>query len=511
MKKNVLISTCISCFLLAGCSYDSVLKPTKYEAPKAVSTEDFIYAETDTVTIPATKAGKEAYLITYNNATSSSERMLNNEEVDYSKMDHIPYYLEVRDIPALAENVSRVSVADDGPNYDNLDTSVFFIGLDGKNEKKSFVKKATGNNCNVWYSQEANKSFINLQQEDFELLAEKFDDIYSREEKIFGDRVPKKYYSNTLSHSACKRKVNILLFDIKDDATENQTSGTYGFFDPKDFYLRKGNDNPSNYKPYSNLTECLYLDSHFFAYEKTRNDLISTIAHEFQHLLYFVNKHLNYNVDDITWCSEMLSMLAEEIFQDTLKLDDMDSPKARLRFFKYGSNFGFTDDVWTYCYSKNISGTFEYANTYAFGSYLLHKYGIKVIKNIATNIYDGIDSFTHAIPGEDTFDTEFYRFGRFYVEGILPAINTEGYELDEIDLRDTRWQVENTEIASFHNINLSEYTDTTNPLIWNKVPDVELMSQGFIVQYLGEISPLGETYSRIKLDDPDYARFILLK
>lgn len=512
MKKSFLIFI-IAGFIFVSCSHDSVLKPSKSDAPKAVNTEDFVYLNKESMQIPAKMAGKNAFLITYYNSQEKKDNRSIDKNVDYSCFDHIPYNLEVLDIP-LGEELSRGVYASEEPNFDKMSVGSiynFYVLYDGNKSSKKFIKKFDGKNCNIWYFRSADKSFINLEDSDFELLANKFDDIYSAETKIFGSNVPNRFYSNTISYDACKRKVNILVYDIKNDAEESQTGGTFGYFSSKDFYERKS---PYGYDTFvnSNLSECIYLDSYFYAKESTKKDAISTLAHEFQHLIYFVGKHLNYNLNDITWCSEMMSMVAEEIFQKKLDIDDLSSPKNRLRFFKYGSNFGFTDKVWSYCPDNNLNGTFEYANTYAFGSYLLHKFGIKTIKKIATNNYEGIESFNYGIPGEDSFDTEFYRFGRYYVEGMLDSIDTEGYELDEINLHDTRWKNDNSVIKNFYNLSDFSRIYSTNPLIWDAgTSPTPFFPQGFYVNYFGIVPDSGMTITNCIVNDPDIVQFVLLK
>ena len=79
MKRFLLeIAGFLGCICFCGCNSGSgstsVYRLSKEQAAISVSTDDFIYAATDEIIIPAEKAGKHAYLITYNNAYPESNK-----------------------------------------------------------------------------------------------------------------------------------------------------------------------------------------------------------------------------------------------------------------------------------------------------------------------------------------------------------------------------------------------------------------------------------------------------
>ncbi len=93
--------------------------------------------------------------------------------------------------------------------------------------------------------------------------------------------------------------VDFLILDIKDNFdTTGTRSFIAGYFSP--------NDQTENY--FSNESDLIYLDSWPGIYfnDKYRTDrVLSTTAHEFQHLI-----HYNYDQDEANWVNEGLSELA---------------------------------------------------------------------------------------------------------------------------------------------------------------------------------------------------------
>ena len=541
MKRFLLeIAGFLGCICFCGCNSGSgstsVCSLSKEQAAISVSTDDFIYADTDEIIIPAEKPEKHAYLITYNNAYPESNKEIstgnsidarnsislgNNEETNENINIEKKYSLKnlnSNNYP-LAKKVSRGINSSTEPNYDacpvngtvNLYVTEYPDTVDENGDWKdsgwktrTAVKKCEGSFCNVWYMEDTSKSFISLTDSNFSSLAEKFDTIFQKEKGIFGTNIPDIEYRNTISKNACLRKVNILVYDIGLDAKEDQTGGTFGYFHDKDFFERT-----TSYGDFtcgfSNLGEFIYVDSYFLS--KYPEQIYSTLAHEFQHLLFYVNKWLNNGVKTITWNTEMMSMLAEEILQNDLGISDKDSPKHRLACFKIGSQFGFTDKAWT----TFDDGTYEYANTYAFGSFLLHNYGVSYIKKLVSNSYSGTAMITNSLPAGETFDTMLYKFGKSYIDGYYPEINETNFNIPAIDLLDSKWTYSEDYIKKIFKNDGSLFA-SYNPLIISADHYIyPLFPQGFYVVDLGVIGKNSAVYSGLKHSDSNVFRFIYLK
>ena len=227
-------------------------------------------------------------------------------------------------------------------------------------------------------------------------LGQKFDSCYSNEIEIIGNP----YYdsNNSQFFVPCNNKIVILVYDLFGDATPGQQSGTAGYFNPYDLFLKSFLDSSSYFNKgisessvdylHTNECEMYYIDSQFL--KETPDKQYSTLVHEFNHLINFVIKTVKYmyNKNSIsslrycdTWFTEMLAMTTEDMFQDYLKLKDEDTSKGRLMSFGMNYFYGFTAS-----WDSSLESYIPYANTYAFGAFLARNFGgIELIKQIAQN------------------------------------------------------------------------------------------------------------------------------
>ena len=278
--------------------------------------------------------------------------------------------------------------------YEKGDKASFYISVKSNLESKDFcadfVLKESGKHCNVWCVEKDSAYMMKnpLSSYVFTQVREKFDEIYPVQIQIFGDnKFSDSKWSNLLQKY--DGKVNILIYDIANDACESQTGGVYGFFHSLDFHT------DSNY---SNETECINVDSFFF--NKDTEGSFQTLFHEFQHLENFVNKVvLSSNDRSVsTWYNEMLSMLSEDIFTDLLGIELENAPANRLNFFNAYYPLGFYQWRSESNYFPSGDVYISYANSYAFGAYLLRNFGgVGLIKEIAQNDFVDEKSITEAL------------------------------------------------------------------------------------------------------------------
>ena len=309
--------------------------------------------------------------------------------------------------------------------YEKGDKASFYISVKSNLESKDFcadfVLKESGEHCNVWCVEKDSDYMMKnpLSSYVFTQVREKFDEIYPVQIQIFGDnKFSDSKWSNLLQNY--NGKVNILIYDIANDACESQTGGVYGFFHSLDFHT------DSNY---SNETECINVDSFFF--NKDPEGSFQTLFHEFQHLENFVNKVvLSSNDRSVsTWYNEMLSMLSEDIFTDLLGIELENAPANRLNFFNAYYPLGFYQ--WRsgsdYCPSGDVY--ISYANSYAFGAYLLRNFGgIELIKEICQNDFVDEESITKALESLDydfTFSDVLLNFYQILFENQSYSLNKE--------------------------------------------------------------------------------------
>lgn len=212
-------------------------------------------------------------------------------------------------------------------------------------------------------------------------------DIYDWVGNIYGAPWGSHEYTNLIPESS-KDTIDILFFDIDDDgnsATDpDPTGGVLGLFWSKDNYL-------TTTWSYSNERLLFYIDSVLAAkpfdssWEITDywpSEMVSTLAHEFQHMIHFYQKNVTFNVSSETWINEMASLVTEDLLSKKLSVngprgvpynDDSagsaGNSSGRLPLFDYMDYHSPT--VW---YS-GTSSLVSYAMNYSFGAYLARNYG----------------------------------------------------------------------------------------------------------------------------------------
>lgn len=344
--------------------------------------------------------------------------------------------------------------------------------------KYNFTCKAVGTHCSVWYyenpsiTQLNNKStyFIKkggktIKEEKFytsfyndalfKTIASKFDEIYEKEEDILGGHTfTESNYSNLANP---QENIKILVSDIFNDAEQNATIGTFGYFYQTDMLKASGID-PTKFeqsgKIYrSNNDQIIYIDSYWL--QTWTDSVYSTIAHEYNHLLNYVNKTVKYGKQCETWFTEMLSMTTEDMVQSLLDISDEDSPKSRLSLVKYASYYGFMD--WP---DKPEEQLYTYANAYALGAYLVRNFGGEnLLKEIATNEYVNGEAITKALQiynttgiNDEKIDFDYackylYQilFDPIYPDTMEYSLNKRIDSFEPIDLDDDLYDVEISE------------------------------------------------------------------
>ena len=313
--------------------------------------------------------------------------------------------------------------------YEKGDKASFYISVKSNLESKDFcadfVLKESGEHCNVWCVEKDSAYMMKnpLSSYVFTQVREKFDEIYPVQIQIFGaNKFSDSKWSNLLQNY--NGKVNILIYDIANDACESQTGGVYGFFHALDFYTDSKHSN-------SNKTECINVDSFFF--NKDTEGSFQTLFLEFQHLENFVHTVFFFFYFSVsTWYNEMLSMLSEDIFTELLGIALENAPANRLNFFNAYYPLGFYK--WrsesNYCPSGDVY--ISYANSYAFGAYLLRNFGgIELIKKICQNDFVDEKSITKALESLDydfTFSDVLLNFYQILFENESYSLNKEFYD-----------------------------------------------------------------------------------
>lgn len=209
---------------------------------------------------------------------------------------------------------------------------------------------------------------------------------------------------NMSEKSKTGEAVNIVLYDIGNDYEKPESVVYMGYFHGKDYYEVSKNNKDVNI---SNCGKYVYLDTPTcncsfdenggVSYLNGNKDdkgkyipsgrAISTLMHEFQHLIYHGTK------TGCTWYTEMFSMLMEDILYDDLvknyEIRREDNARDRLWEFNCGYLWDWTNSFFSYE---------AYAPTYAFGAWLVRNHGgIQLIKQMYEESDVGCDGIVKAV------------------------------------------------------------------------------------------------------------------
>lgn len=489
----------------------------------------------------SSKEGKKAFLVVmnnndYNTTVFRSNSSENSEAIEYDyKIENengvfynVPFNPPHVDLPAgyvHAFSLNQNSLHNTIPLETQLsinDTRNFYAATKDNKTNNQWASgcqlKAIGQHCYVWFKA---KDGININDGKLQTLADTFDSIYEKETYIFGkNTLDTQTDSTKIDITDPDTKVHIIVYDLFDDleTTKQTRGGTFGYFWGLDFnnsteVPEYDNDGNLLYNLYSNKCQCLHIDSYFL--EIAEKSIQSTIAHEFQHLLHYVNKTLKYKESSgesgyrysDTWFNEMMSMVCEDIMQTQIGLADSASPKSRLSNFNGSYNKGFLR--WRNTSSDDPNDVYmSYANAYAFGAYLVRNYGIDFIKELAHNNEINKNAITAALDAvdapEDTFDKAYDKFYNVVLnpKGSNYTLNKETsktynyttgksatFRCTAVNLYDyvtiSSQYMRGDYVTSFYQA--SKLNDYKGPVILNNRIFNSLDESGMFVSYLGTV------------------------
>ena len=300
-------------------------------------------------------------------------------------------------------------------------------------EKKTAKLYAKTDNVYCWVIEDDKNPWISTTEkgEVTAVLADKYSkkmyEMYKYITEVYGPLPENMIYSPNGSFNDCVKcpmtnfsttgiKINILIGDIfsdntnKMDATDN---GVMGMVCQKDLYA-SGVKGKNTVVDASNSGNYFYLDSYWAV--KDEKEAFSTMAHEFQHLIGFGLKYVEYALEyDSYYLTEMLSMLTEDMMQEYLEVSDNNVALARLPLFnRYYFLLGLNE------FSQDEYMAIAYANAYSFGAWLSRQYGgTKLIHEMALNKYVGIDCMVNAVNTVTGKDYTYLDLLRKYTQALV--------------------------------------------------------------------------------------------
>ncbi len=271
-----------------------------------------------------------------------------------------------------------------------------------------------------------------ITKEMIDQLAERFlitgssNDIYDWDTGVFG--APWGTHSASGYIPADSQDIHILLYDIDDDGIPSDGARTAGFFWSKDNIAGSAD---------SNQRLMFYMDSALFsACEGAAWDLtdywpsviVSTLAHEFQHMINFYQRYILRGAYPDDWENEMASLVAEDLVTKNLGIPGPRGVSSEY-YTEYGGDAGggrnWRGRIAEYNYAWNTrldtwdssNPLPDYSASYAFGSFLLRRYGAEVMTfllqentpNGQTAVLDAVQQTASADPS--SFDELVRQWG----------------------------------------------------------------------------------------------------
>ncbi|MDR1215842.1 MAG: hypothetical protein LBK25_04085 [Treponema sp.] len=307
--------------------------------------------------------------------------------------------------PALAASTAQVG-----------DVKPFWV--QDKNEKWVQIRaalRATANHANVWVAAAnfSNSSRLPIDNkitaQQAQGVADKFDIIYEKETALFGYEFGGGLQPSDKNYGGRDGdvKIQILVYDIEYDYSQSQTSGIFGYFWGKDYY------NLAGYP--TNLAEIFYIDSHFT--DAIPEGIYSTLVHEFQHMINFNERYVKKGKSSATWFDEMLSQIAEDVIDAFIGIDVNNTEHPSIIRIPR-----FLDTYWGRGFTEWRNGDLDeslvsYANTYAFGAYLVRNFGgTALVKGIMESNYDNLNAIKAALEQRgSSFEEALAQYGEALV------------------------------------------------------------------------------------------------
>ncbi|MBO7485423.1 MAG: hypothetical protein J6T84_05125 [Spirochaetaceae bacterium] len=466
------------------------------------------YSPAYTYNVPADKTSSIAYLIRSDfskrslptpgatSYASVAEVMPDSQPVVKRFAQNMDEWHSQKVAPSFNDRI-LASVATTGYQIGNEKDFYVINFNDNSTTTKTFVLKKDQTNvpnvpgqppsrCRVWYDKNDPNGLTDSQ---LETIRTKLDKMFDVETALCGSMVPTCNWDNIISINT-ETKLDIVVYAM--------TNNYLGYFSPRDFFTSGENS------VFSNKAPIIYISS-----TDTSSNMYSTVSHEFDHLLNFVNKEINHDKDEETWYTELLSNTIEEVLENFNEVSAADSIRnQRLPWFLARYNFGLFWD------QNDIYGS-SYSNVYAFGAWLVRNYGgPELFHLIATNAYVNEESIVRAVNALNGTNETFASLRLKFAESLIytdegcgkPNFNTSIYDINFFPG------------VTFYlpTIDLYDYTSLSNysgPVIFNPqyhFSDLYSGDAGKVLPYGFEIQNLGTGLSQIEIPSNYYGDFTVV-
>lgn len=395
-------------------------------------------ANTINATVSLGNTAKDLYLVLSNRATTSARSTIIHNakvtEVAQSKsvsptsftekpvILRAPQYVQdfTANIGALLSRTETsqpqaktIAVAERSEDVAGVTQQAFYLDAEGTQTTTATARKVIpdvttnfgSKTLNIWVSDDSfdsgsgcskskcvTQTMVNQLAETF-LMSGLDNDVYDWVTNIYeeewGSAAQAKYSALIPENDA----ITILLTDI--DADNSPNGGVIGFFWSKDNFIRSTEISGSNERV------MFYADAVMFANGKGLSwdindfwpkEMVSTLAHEFQHMIHFYQKNVLLDADTDTWINEMLSESTEDLIATKIQhigprgVDYLDgsagepgNTNGRYPLFNENNTLPLT------AWNNQLK---DYSKVNAFGAYLIRNYGgAQLLHDIMHNTY----------------------------------------------------------------------------------------------------------------------------
>ena len=311
------------------------------------------------------------------------------------------------------------------PNKKDVDvgnTNKFYLDIDESKATDATARKVDSNistafgdkTLNIWVSNDSFDSGSGCQkpkcvtQTMVDALAETFlkagtdNDIYDWVTNIYGEEWGNDAQTINGAYVSSNDEITMLLTDINDDNSTN--GGTIGYFFAKDNFASTSFSG-------SNQRIMFYADAVLFANSDNAvwsiddfwpKEIVSTLAHEFAHMIHYYQKQVLLNTGSEDWINEMLAETTEDLVATKIGhtgprgVDPVDgsagnagNSQGRYPLFNQNNTLSLTE--WNYQLG-------DYSKVNAFGAFLVRNYGgAKVLRDVMHNTLSDENAVVSAV------------------------------------------------------------------------------------------------------------------
>jgi hypothetical protein len=255
--------------------------------------------------------------------------------------------------------------------------------------------------------------------------AENLSDIYHLETAILGEPWGTVSEPQLIAWDA-NNTVTILLANLNPSYDQSRLGGVVGYFWSKDNQADTGDPSvPSNQRIMFNVDASLYSavlagEGGWAVTNYWPEEVLSTLAHEFEHMIHFYQKGVSLRGDGQTadtWIDEMCAMLVEDLLSDKLGLAGprgvspadgtagaAHNPNGRPPLFNYLPEYPwYPNNAW-----QGPNAVVAYSGAYMLGAWLARNFGgAEFVRKLVQCTDTGESAVLKAVAGQDGAPASF--------------------------------------------------------------------------------------------------------